>query len=53
MKKYCALVLFAFLMCSGCSKYLDHKQANSDVVPVSLKDLQAVLDDAATMNGSF
>lgn len=45
-------IFTSILMVTSCQKFLDHKNAKSDVVPSSFKDFQAILDDASTMNGS-
>ena len=42
--KYTYLVSLLLLLLTGCSKYLDKKPTQSQVVPTSLADLQAVLD---------
>lgn len=44
------LLLSQFLLCAACSKYLDKIPANNVATPQSLKDLQALLDDANLMN---
>lgn len=45
-------LLFALcvLSLSSCKKYLDQKSNDSLVVPKTLKDIQGILDDAATLN---
>ncbi|WP_293297342.1 RagB/SusD family nutrient uptake outer membrane protein [Pedobacter sp. UBA4863] len=56
----CQTILFLFsfylLFIVGCKKqdeWLDVKRQKSDVVPKSLKDLQAVLDNTTSMNKNF
>ncbi|NLR78044.1 RagB/SusD family nutrient uptake outer membrane protein [Chitinophaga eiseniae] len=44
------LILIILINISSCKKYLDIKPDKSLVVPSSLNDLQAMLDDAMTMN---
>lgn len=47
----CFMLLFSILLLiQGCKKYLDVKSDAKLVVPNSLQDLQAILDDAAQMN---
>jgi hypothetical protein len=41
------------LFLNACRKYLDTKPDNKMVVPSTIKDLQAMLDDVATMNLSW
>lgn len=50
MKKYLSLACLAFIMLSGCKKYLDEKPDKSLLVPASLQDLQALLDDNTRIN---
>jgi hypothetical protein len=53
--KECAgilLITVAFILIGGCKKFLDKKQNESLVVPENLSDLQAILDDLASMNKS-
>lgn len=45
--KFCLLI---GLLASSCQKFLDIKSDKSLVVPQSLNDMQALLDDATTMN---
>ncbi|AYD48464.1 RagB/SusD family nutrient uptake outer membrane protein [Arachidicoccus soli] len=52
-KKWCSYLLVILsinIMLSSCKKYLDKKSNSSLVTPSTLSDLQALLDDAATMN---
>lgn len=51
MKKYSVLqfLLIMILFCS-CKKYLEEKPDKSQVVPVTIRDLQGLLDDAYVMN---
>lgn len=47
------LLISALIISSGgCKKFLDKKQNKSLVVPETLSDLQAILDDLASMNQS-
>lgn len=51
--KFIALIIIAAFLFSSCKKhFLDAKPDNSLVVPASLTDLQALLDDDRIMNGS-
>lgn len=54
MKKYrivfYSMVFILLIQCIGCKKYLDVKSDNSLVIPSTLNDLQALLDDASNMN---
>jgi hypothetical protein len=45
-----SLLLLVTFTCFGCKKYLDEKSNKSLVTPSTLEDLQALLDDAVTMN---
>lgn len=45
-----SLVFIFLACCTGCKKYLAVKSDNSLVIPSTLNDLQALLDDASTMN---
>ncbi|QJB29908.1 RagB/SusD family nutrient uptake outer membrane protein [Chitinophaga oryzae] len=47
------LPLTILLLLNACRKYLDAKPDKKMVVPASLQDLQALLDDVATMNLSW
>ncbi|HEY9260273.1 RagB/SusD family nutrient uptake outer membrane protein [Chitinophaga sp.] len=54
--KYISIICFLLtvLLClNACRKYLDAKPDNKMVVPATIKDLQAMLDDVATMNLSW
>lgn len=45
-KKFSLIIVgFSLLMASGCEKFLDEKSNKALAVPVSLPDLQALLDD--------
>jgi hypothetical protein len=54
MKKHTALyistLLFLVIFTPSCKKYLDKKSDNSLIVPKTLQDIQALLDDASLMN---
>ncbi|SJZ68012.1 SusD family protein [Chitinophaga eiseniae] len=47
------LVLSLLIFLISCSKYLDAKPDKKMVVPATLQDLQAMMDDVATMNLSW
>jgi hypothetical protein len=47
------LLILAFGACNKSSEWLDKKAANSDVVPATLKDYQAILDYDLYMNSSY
>lgn len=49
-KYTCLYLAFCTMMLFGCEKYLDKKSNDSLVVPKTLKDIQGILDDAATIN---
>jgi starch-binding outer membrane protein, SusD/RagB family len=48
-----SIILIMMLACIGCKKYLDQKPDRSMVVPQSVKDLQAVLDNTNIMNVNY
>ncbi|MEO7586384.1 MAG: hypothetical protein ABIS74_25550, partial [Ferruginibacter sp.] len=54
MKKYkivfYSMIFILLIQCIGCKKYLDVKSDSSLVIPSTLNDLQALLDDATNMN---
>lgn len=47
------LTLLSSVSCNKQNEWLDVKRSNSDVMPSSLKDLQAVLDNSETMNINY
>lgn len=50
------LATLAFWLCQSCKKqdeFLDAKSQEGDIVPTTLKDFQAVLDNTAQMNTSY
>src|SRR5690606_34415635 len=49
MKKYILLLLVSCVLISGCDKFLDVKSDARLVVPQTLEDAQALLDDAVRM----
>lgn len=53
MKKilYTSITIFLLLTFWGCSDYLDLKGNNTQAVPTTLVDLQALLNDDVSMNG--
>lgn len=46
MKKYSISIFVSLVILAGCSKFLDVKSDATYVIPNSLEDLQALLDDA-------
>lgn len=50
MNKHTYLLLFSFLLLSGCEKFLDVKSDARLVVPHSLEDAQSLLDNVLRMN---
>jgi starch-binding outer membrane protein, SusD/RagB family len=53
MKNYQSILIsisLLFLLNTGCKKWLDKKADSSLVLPATLNDLQALLDDTRTMN---
>lgn len=50
LKRYRRLILLFVLLVCSCSNYLEVKPDSKLAVPKTIGDLQALLDDAATMN---
>ena len=50
MKKLQLIILLSFMLFNGCEKYLDQKSNKSFVIPSSVSDLQALLDENQRMN---
>lgn len=44
------MAVMVLVLCSSCKKFLDAKPQQNFVIPSSLKDLQALLDDSNNMN---
>lgn len=56
MKKYLLIIILNLLILASCKKqneWLDVKSNKADVVPVSLKDFQALMDNTNIMNSSL
>ena len=51
--KYLIVFLITVFLCVSCKKFLDEKTDRSLVIPSSLKDLQAMLDNSARMNMAY
>lgn len=54
MKNFLVIVIaFSFLSCKKQNEWLDAKRQESDVVPATLQDLQAILNNTILMNSSY
>lgn len=51
--KYCIIIFLFFLSCKKQENWLDKKSNKADIVPVSIADFQAVLDNDAVMNSNY
>ena len=52
-KRYIIFLFLSLLSLAGCSDYLDLKGNNTQAVPTTLADLQALLNDNTRMNGNL
>ncbi|HVT83990.1 MAG TPA: RagB/SusD family nutrient uptake outer membrane protein [Chitinophagaceae bacterium] len=53
MNKLITMIIATVLLLASCKKYLDEKSDKSLVVPATLQDVQALLDNYSTMNATY